>query len=598
VITGKRNALFTLANVVRPDALSFRPVPAAPAPAGSCSNPERGRKTAVGTNLANRVPRPPSRTMASTRRAFLAGFAACVVLGIFFRVFHVDWKLYSHDETFTSLRAAGHTYAEFEALVHDGRRHRIGDLEALQAPGASTDLGAVWHSLALEDPQHPPLYFWATALFARVSGDSVLHRRLPAVFFALLALPAAWWLAYELFEETLAAWCFGALVAVAPFHVAYAQQAREYSLLTLTILASNALLLRGLRTGVLWTWLAYALSVAAGLWSDPLLLEVALAQAAYLALPFSAAPPRRRIYAAAALATGVAAFAPWLVVMAAGSRTAAADTGWTAGRLSAPLYAGKWLFNAGTVFFDLDYLTLALVPVALALLAAGLWSSWAFARTAPARQWVFVALLGGISALALLGPDLVLHQSRAGQSRYLTPLWLAFELAVAGGLTPGLLSAGRRRAAARIATVSILAAGIVSCAVSAYARTWWIASNEKTLPAIAAALRNEPAATIVYVFDDDTLLELLPLARPDLDFAMHPAIDESALRAAARPFVIAKPFAVESSPVAAQLKSITLPPSFPPTQDRFIAWIHRRAAAERAMGAAYEDDALFGQGHS
>ncbi len=322
------------------------------------------------------------------------------------------------------------------------------------------------------------------------------------------------------------------------------------------------------------------------------------AQALYLALRVSTAPPRRRIEAAAALALGVIAFAPWLAVMVAGSRTAAADTGWTAGRLSAPLYAGKWLFNAGSVFFDLDYLTLALVPVVLVLLAAALWSAWAFARTVPARQWVFVALLGGVSALALLGPDLVLHQSRAGQSGYLTPLWLAFELAVAGGLTPALLGAGRRRAFARAATVSILAAGIVSCAVGAYARTWWIASNEKTLPAIAAALRNESRATIVYVVDDDTLLEILPLARADLGFALHPAIDASALRSAARPFVIAKPFAVAGSPVAARLRSINLPPSFPPTQDRFIGLLHRRAAAERAMGAAYEDDALFGQGHT
>jgi uncharacterized membrane protein len=200
----------------------------------------------VGTKLAARGSR---RTLSSTRRALLAVFAACIVLGTFFRLFHIDWKLYSHDETFTSLRAAGHTYAEFEALARDGRVHRIDELEPLQAPTRATDLGAVWRSLALEDPQHPPLYFWATSLFERVSGDSVINRRLPAVLFGLCALPAAWWLAYELFGEALEAWCFTALVAVAPFHVAYSQQAREYSLLTLTILASCALLLRGLRTG-------------------------------------------------------------------------------------------------------------------------------------------------------------------------------------------------------------------------------------------------------------------------------------------------------------------------------------------------------------
>jgi len=38
---------------------------------------------------------------------------------------------------------------------------------------------------------------------------------------------------------------------------------------------------------------------------------------------------------------------------------------------------------------------------------------------------------------------------------------------------------------------------------------------------------------------------------------------------------------------------VALPAFFPPTQDRAIELIHRRAAAERNMGAAYQDDALF-----
>jgi uncharacterized membrane protein len=174
---------------------------------------------------------------------------ALVGIGAFFRLFHIDWKLYSFDETVTSLRATGHTYAEYEAFVRDGRMHRIGALTAFQAPSAATDERKVWSSLVREDPQHPPLFFWATSLFERVTGDSILTRRLPAVVFGLLVLPAAWWLAFELFGDVLVAWCFCALVAVSPFHVEYAQQAREYSLWALTSLLSSALLLRALRRG-------------------------------------------------------------------------------------------------------------------------------------------------------------------------------------------------------------------------------------------------------------------------------------------------------------------------------------------------------------
>lgn len=38
-----------------------------------------------------------------------------------------------------------------------------------------------------------------------------------------------------------------ALIAVSPFHVLYAQEAREYSLWTVTILLSSAALLRAMR---------------------------------------------------------------------------------------------------------------------------------------------------------------------------------------------------------------------------------------------------------------------------------------------------------------------------------------------------------------
>jgi hypothetical protein len=61
--------------------------------------------------------------------------------------------------------------------------------------------------------------------------------------------------------------CFAALIAVSPFHVAYSQQAREYSLWTLLILISSALLLRGLRTGKLFLFVLHGVTVSLGLWS-------------------------------------------------------------------------------------------------------------------------------------------------------------------------------------------------------------------------------------------------------------------------------------------------------------------------------------------
>jgi uncharacterized membrane protein len=515
----------------------------------------------------------------------------CVLFGIFIRVFHADWKLYSFDETVTSLRASGHTYKEFESFVHDGRSHRISDLAPFQAPSDGVHPRRVLGSLEAEDPQHPPLYFLLTALAERVTGDSVFLRRFPAIVFGVLALPAAWWLAYELFGDVLIAWGFAALVSVSPFHVEYAQQAREYSLWTLLSLVSGALMFRALRTGALWTYIAYFFSVAIGFWSFALFSEHAVAQALYLVVAFSASL-RRRLAAGVALLAGCLAFIPWMTVMAAGSRTVATDTNWSATPLSAPLYIGKWLFNAGNIFFDLDYVTAALAPISFLLVGVAIWACVTLVRQAPIRIWSYVALTGGVSALTLLLPDLILHQSRGAQSRYLTPLWLAVELALTYALfQPREFE--KRLPLRRVAAYVMLGAGIIACGVGSYARTWWIASNEKSLPAIATLLARQPSATLIATDDDDTLLEMLPLSNPDLRFQLEDRLDARTLAVADHAFVIGKPHAVRDLPEAKRLQSLELPKSFPPAHDRIMELMHRRAAAERKIGDDYQDEALY-----
>lgn len=523
----------------------------------------------------------------STSRSLTAVFLLACAAGVFFRVFHVDWKLYGFDESVTSLRAAGYSIADFEGFVSDGRVHDLRTLEVFQAPSRAMDERAVWRSLALEDPQHPPLYFWITSLFERVSGDSVFLRRVPAVVFGLLVLPAMWWLAYELFDDRLVAWCVAALVAVSPFHLAYAQEAREYSLWTLACALSSALFLRYLRGAGTWTWAGYAAGVALGLWSFTLFAQTVAAHALYLATPWSGASRRSRVLAATAMALGVVSFVPWISVMVAGARRAASDTSWSSAQLSIPLYAGKWLFNAGSVFFDLDYLSIALAPVAIVLLGLALVCCIVLVRTTPPRMWGFVVLQGAVAALSLLALDLAFHQSRAIEARYLIPLWLSLELATGYALAMG----SRRNTAWRAATAVVLVAGIASCSVSAFARTWWITSWQKTLPAIAAALEREPGVTLVYWGADYTLLGLLPISRTDLRFRCNEDLDPTALRSAPNPFVIAKPSDVETLG-SRRVRRVTLPPSFPPAEDYLIALLHRRAAAGRNIGR-YQEDALY-----
>ena len=403
----------------------------------------------------------------------------------------------------------------------------------------------------------------------------------------LVGTPAMWWLAHELFDDRLVAWCVAGLVALSPFQVAYAQDAREYSLWAFACALSSALLLRYLRSAGRWSWAGYAASVGLGLWGFSLFAQMVAAHAVYLAAPWSGTSRRLRMFAAVAMALGVATFSPWITVMVAGTRRAVSDTSWSSARMALPHYAGKWLFNAGSVFFDLDYLSVAFVPVALALLGLVVLCCFVLVRTTAPRVWGFLALQGGVAALSLLAPDLAFHESRSVEARYLIPLWLSLELATGYALATGSI----KSAAWRTATAAVLLAGIASCSVSAFARTWWITSWQKTLPAIAAALEREPGATLVYWGDDYTLLGLLPISRADLRFRCNEDLVPTALRSAPNPFVIAKPSDVQKL-VSLDVRRVALPPSFPPAQDYFTALLHRRAATERNLGP-YQDDALY-----
>jgi uncharacterized membrane protein YfbV (UPF0208 family) len=189
---------------------------------------------------------------------------------------------------------------------------------------------------------------------------------------------------------------------------------------------------------------------------------------------------------------------------------------------------------------------------------------------------------------------LIRHETRAVEARYLTPLWLALELATGYALVAGLTALGTRALlGARIAAAGIFAAGIVSCGVAAFARTWWIANAEQTMPAIASALARQPAATLVYVGSDDMLLELQPVSRPDLSFDLHRKIDAAALRSATLPYVIGIPTAVASSDISMRLRPVALPPVFPHAQDGTILQLHKAAGNDRRTGG-YQHNLLYG----
>ncbi|MBD5656461.1 MAG: glycosyltransferase family 39 protein, partial [Candidatus Eremiobacteraeota bacterium] len=204
------------------------------------------------------------------------------MFGIGARFVNLDKKFYTNDEATASLHVAGHTIADYAAVVFDGRPRTVAQLLAFQRADATTTVADVVRSLAVEDPQHPPLFYLAERGWTALAGSSVAARRSLSALFGTLAVAATGWLAWELFGTAGSALACAALVAISPFHVLYAQQTREYSLWTLLLACASALLLAALRSAAPLLWVAYAACLALGLYADTFFLGTLVTHAIYV----------------------------------------------------------------------------------------------------------------------------------------------------------------------------------------------------------------------------------------------------------------------------------------------------------------------------
>lgn len=172
---------------------------------------------------------------------------AVLVIGIFFRFANLDRKFYWIDETYTSLRISGYTEAELLKQISYQQIISPSDLQKYQQLNSEKTLTDTLNSLTIEDPQHPQLYYILARFWAQGFGSSVTAMRsLPAVI-SLLVFPCIYWLAWELFDSSIVAWIAIALAAISPYNVLFAQEARQYSLWTVTTILSSATLLRAMR---------------------------------------------------------------------------------------------------------------------------------------------------------------------------------------------------------------------------------------------------------------------------------------------------------------------------------------------------------------
>lgn len=453
-----------------------------------------------------------------------------LLLGVFFRFANLEQKVYWNDEAYTLLRLSGHTESELVQQEFNGQVIRPFDLKQYQQLNPDKTVVDTIRSQAVENTQHPPLYYILAWYWTHWFGGSIGVLRGLSALLSLLVFPALYWLCWELFQSATVGWMAVALMAVSPFHVVYAQEARQYSLWTVAILLSSAALLRSMRQRSVLNWAIYAVTLALGLYTFLLTIAVIAVHAVYV---FAVTRLRWSKTLAAYLLASLGSlllFSPWLVVLFNNLSLVRKTTNWTARedlelvtRIKTIVTDLSHVFidsasnfcifspdnSASAIHFEnyLKYPVFLLIGVAFYVLC----------RKTPLRVWLFVVLL----AASVLGPfvaaDVLLGGVRSTTPRYLIPSYLGIGLAVAFLLANQLQSLLSRwqQWLWRTVTVGLLSLGILSCVQFSQAPTWWNKYTDCCTPWIASVVNsgNQPLLINSHNSVDTDLGHLLTLSQ-------------------------------------------------------------------------------------
>ena len=209
-----------------------------------------------------------------------------LAIGIFFRFTNLDKKVYWHDENLSSFYTSGYIGVEIRDRIADGGIISIEDLHKYHQVNDEKSLSDIVKTFAKHNPQHPPTYYILLRIWMQRFGDAIASARSFSAVTSLLAFPLIYWLCWELFQSPAPGWIGMMLVAISPFHLLYAQEARQYSLWTVAILLSSAAVIRAVRLKTLKSWFLYAIAAAISLYAHLFSILLLVGHSLYGTLQF------------------------------------------------------------------------------------------------------------------------------------------------------------------------------------------------------------------------------------------------------------------------------------------------------------------------
>ncbi|MCT7965944.1 glycosyltransferase family 39 protein [Laspinema sp. D1] len=430
-----------------------------------------------------------------------------LILGFFFRFYNIDQKIYWEDETYSSLRISGYTADMVISEVYTGELISREFLHQTYQPRQpKKDVNDALKALA-SSPEHSPLYYLMARFLVDKLGHSVtLMRGLSAVI-SIMAFPCMYWLCRELFDKSLTGWVAIALVAVSPFHVLYAQEARQSSLFIVTILLSSAALLQAIRLQKYKIWFFYSATVVLGIYSHLIFALVAISHGIYILIRERFRISKITLNYLLASGCSVIAFTPWIWIVATNYQKVTTATSWTAQSVSLISLGVSWLGNLSRLFFDvninsrapLQYLIPSLIPI-IGIVILGVYSLYYLNRRTQNNQDWFVFSLIGVTAIFLIVPDLLFGGQRSMVPRYLIPCYLGIQIAVAYLLSRKMTESYKnplhQKQIWQMVTFLLILGGIVSCGVSAQSTVWW-SKGFQSAPQMARLINQNSAPLLI-----------------------------------------------------------------------------------------------------
>ena len=411
-------------------------------------------------------------------RALLALLLVAIVMATAARLIGLEHLPVWHDEAFTLTRVFGYDQEQVQQALFSARVLTAADVLRYQQPNPANGWDATLRALT-QHPEHAPLYYLLGRFATALPLDPVTALRGTSALFGLLLPAAAFWLMRELFGRGPIPWVAAALVAFSPLHLLYAQEARQYALWTLLVLAASAAFQRAVRDDRRADWWLYASLVVVGLYAHLLFILLLPVHALYGWLVRAHATgsllrPRGLplLQWLTTLGLALLLFLPWLVVLVLHFDRAVHFTSWMERPVGTDRIFLAWGQHLLHSFVDLSPRDPSMGWLVL-LLPLG-WAVLHYVRRAPRPALWLLPLIAAAYVGIVLGPDLLLGGSRSLHARYALPALLALQLMVAWSIGDGIARAGTigRRAAVASLTLLLLLGGLSIWRIE-HAESWW-----------------------------------------------------------------------------------------------------------------------------